>query len=433
MKLSRQDSKNAPSKKSATPPQAPKTEAEELGRMWDAIAALLDDTTVQPGSKRNQYYTTPSTASPQADDAAQAYQFGDSPRSGNAGEPPAQRPLAPNTPTADSSPGANVGPQLLPAPDQANPAGMPVQPLPPTAKLAVSESSEGGAAPMSSGYVPPAEAFVARSEPARPLRTPGDPFELPAGLDYASVFIRGRAEGITIEMGAGRWDDLLYLLSYRIEQTGGLFRNSPATIEVGGRQLNEPELHDLRTVMATYGMQPSEVRTSSERSFAAAVALGYAATLIGADGNPVNEARSANTDGDGHGAYFIYRGSLRSGQILTRAENILLIGDVNPGAEVNSDGDILVWGRMRGIAHAGANGNRGSIVAAFDLDPVQLRIDQVVAASQAGQNESGPRWGSTRAASRRPEIARLVDGRLTIEAWDEAKSAGAPLLKRRPS
>jgi septum site-determining protein MinC len=433
MKLSRQDSKNAPSKKSATPPQAPKTEAEELGRMWDAIAALLDDTTVHPSNKRTQYYTTPSDAAPLADAAAQANPFAASPQSSSAGESPAQRPVAPNSPAAGTSPDASVGPQLLPAPDHASPAGMPVQPLPSTTRLTATETPDDGPAPVSSGYVPPAEAFVAPTEPKRPLRTPGDPFELPAGLDYASVFIRGRAEGITIEMGAGRWDDLLYLLSYRIEQTGGLFRNSPATIEVGGRQLNEPELHDLRTVMATYGMQPGEIRTSSERSFAAAVALGYAATQIGADGNPVNEARQAIANGDSHGAYFIYRGSLRSGQILTRAENILLIGDVNPGAEVNSDGDILVWGRMRGIAHAGAHGNRSSIVAAFDLDPVQLRIDQVVAASQAGQNESGPRWGSTRAASRRPEIARLVDGRLTIEAWDEAKSAGAPLLKRRPS
>ena len=52
--------------------------------------------------------------------------------------------------------------------------------------------------------------------------------------------------------------------------------------------------------------------------------------------------------------------------------------------------------------------------------------------AQAGQAASGgPRWGTARAAARRPEIARLANGRLLIEAWDDVKSAGAPLLKRR--
>ena len=73
-------------------------------------------------------------------------------------------------------------------------------------------------------------------------------------------------------------------------------------------------------------------------------------------------------------AYFVYRGYLRSGHRLQRNESILVIGDVNPGAEVISDGDVLVWGRLRGVVHAGVQGNQRAIVAALDLEPTQLRI-----------------------------------------------------------
>lgn len=66
--------------------------------------------------------------------------------------------------------------------------------------------------------------------------------------------------------------------------------------------------------------------------------------------------------------FFVYRGSLRSGQQLYRHEHIIeIMGDVNPGAQVASNGDILIWGRLRGLAHAGVEGNLNAIIAALDL------------------------------------------------------------------
>ena len=118
------------------------------------------------------------------------------------------------------------------------------------------------------------------------------------------------------------------------------------------------------------------VRTSAERTFQSALALGLTATLESAEGVPVADAAPATTNATA-AAYFVYRGYLRSGHRLTRKEHVLVIGDVNPGAEVISEGDVLVWGRLRGMVYAGAKGNPRAIVAALDMEPTQLRIGDV--------------------------------------------------------
>ena len=128
----------------------------------------------------------------------------------------------------------------------------------------------------------------------------------------------------------------------------------------------EDELQQLLKLVQSYDMTIGAVRTSAERTFQSALALGLTVTLESADGAPVADAAPAVTNVT-TAAYFVYRGYLRSGHRLRRKEHVLVIGDVNPGAEVFSDGDILVWGRLRGVAHAGANGNRRAIVAALDL------------------------------------------------------------------
>lgn len=71
--------------------------------------------------------------------------------------------------------------------------------------------------------------------------------------------------------------------------------------------------------------------------------------------------------------------TLRSGQSLKSDGNVVIIGDVNPGAEIIAKGDITVWGVLGGIAHAGAGGSMYSRIRALKLYAIQLRIGDVVA------------------------------------------------------
>ena len=73
-----------------------------------------------------------------------------------------------------------------------------------------------------------------------------------------------------------------------------------------------------------------------------------------------------------------HRGSLRSGQRLETEGSIVIIGDVNSGAEVIASDNIVVLGNLRGLAHAGAKGNKNAIIASGKLDAVQLRISNIV-------------------------------------------------------
>ena len=73
-----------------------------------------------------------------------------------------------------------------------------------------------------------------------------------------------------------------------------------------------------------------------------------------------------------------HRGSLRSGQRIETEGSIVIIGDVNSGAEVIASDNIVVVGNLRGLAHAGAKGNKNAIIAAGRLDSVQLSISNIV-------------------------------------------------------
>ncbi|RUS47654.1 septum site-determining protein MinC [Cohnella sp. AR92] len=71
-------------------------------------------------------------------------------------------------------------------------------------------------------------------------------------------------------------------------------------------------------------------------------------------------------------------GIIRSGQVVSHDGHLLLIGDVNPGGTILSTGDIFIMGALRGMAHAGCEGNENSIIAASLMTPTQLRIAEVI-------------------------------------------------------
>ena len=73
-----------------------------------------------------------------------------------------------------------------------------------------------------------------------------------------------------------------------------------------------------------------------------------------------------------------HKGSLRSGQRMETEGSLVIIGDVNSGAEVVASDNIVVLGSLRGLAHAGAKGNKQAVIAAGTFDAVQIRIANIV-------------------------------------------------------
>lgn len=73
-----------------------------------------------------------------------------------------------------------------------------------------------------------------------------------------------------------------------------------------------------------------------------------------------------------------YRGSLRSGQKIEFEGSLVILGDVNGGAEVLAGENIVVLGILRGMAHAGAKGNKEAMIAAASIESPQIRIANIV-------------------------------------------------------
>lgn len=84
----------------------------------------------------------------------------------------------------------------------------------------------------------------------------------------------------------------------------------------------------------------------------------------------------------------IYYGTVRAGAPMLFDGDVVIVGDVNPSAQVEATGDIFVFGRLLGIAHAGAAGDTSSVIAATEFSPMQLRIGDVV--SRAPNDANGP-------------------------------------------
>lgn len=104
--------------------------------------------------------------------------------------------------------------------------------------------------------------------------------------------------------------------------------------------------------------------------------------------------------------------TLRSGQKVRSAGNVLVLGDVNPGAEIIAAGCVVVMGTLRGVVHAGAEGDETATVTALSLLPTQIRIASCITRPPDGQPTPDVY---------RPEVARLKNGEVVIEKYVVSK------------
>ena len=102
----------------------------------------------------------------------------------------------------------------------------------------------------------------------------------------------------------------------------------------------------------------------------------------------------------------VYEGTVRSGHRISSNGNLCIIGDVNPGAIVSAKKNIYVWGKLLGIAFAGISGNHNAIIASLYLNPLQLRIADMVAI--------GPK---DKPKNYYPEIAVIDNKTITIKPY----------------
>ena len=147
------------------------------------------------------------------------------------------------------------------------------------------------------------------------------------------------------------------------------------------------------------------IKSCNPHTVVSANALGIPAQLV--TPQPAADPRPDSREQEQAPALLIHRATLRSGDHLKARHHVLLIGDVNPGAQISAGGNVLIWGRLRGCAHAGVQGDLSARITALQLRPLQLRIADLVARGP----EEKPQPGLA-------EEARIVDGEIAIEPAD---------------
>lgn len=174
-----------------------------------------------------------------------------------------------------------------------------------------------------------------------------------------SVSINLRTDEVVIKIDDNaKQEDVIEELDKKMKDLKKMYQDEKTPIRVTGKILTNKELEEIRKIIRS--------KIDVEIKFDTPTTLGLHSIT-----------RSYKKD-VGMSETTFHKGSLRSGQRLEVEGSLVIIGDVNAGAEVIAADNIAVIGTLRGLAHAGAKGNKEAIIAASTLDAVQIRISNIV-------------------------------------------------------
>lgn len=190
-------------------------------------------------------------------------------------------------------------------------------------------------------------------------------------------------EEITLKINEkAKEEEIEKCLEEKIPELKKLYQDEKTPIFVTGKVLKTKEMEMVQSIIQ------KEIEVSIE--FDSPKVLG----LHGIKKAFVEEIESSETK--------FHRGSLRSGKKIEFEGSLVIMGDVNRGAEIIAGENIVVLGTLRGMAHAGAKGNKKAFVAANEIDVAQIRIANVI--KEMEQSEEEPQTTKTYAYVKENEI-----------------------------
>jgi septum site-determining protein MinC len=219
----------------------------------------------------------------------------------------------------------------------------------------------------------------------------------------SSIQIKGLRDGLLVSLDDAPWEEQRTIFLAQVDSQPAFFKGARLALDVASQVLHVNDLVDLRDQLSERGIFLWALISESPTTEKTAQLLGLATRI---SKQRPEDARSFSTVGQGEDAALFLDKTLRSGTRIEFPGNVVVLGDVNPGAEIVAEGNVIVWGRLRGMVHAGSKGNQAAVICALDLSPTQLRIAEEVSAILKPQEHP------------RPEIARInKDGKLQAEFW----------------
>ena len=199
------------------------------------------------------------------------------------------------------------------------------------------------------------------------------------------IIIKGNKEGLNVVINMNHFsdfDDMLESLVDKLSQGGKFYKGSTLKITTELEYINERESRKLKEILFDEFMISDCIFQNLE------------------------EVSVKIFTGIYEGKTKFLRKTIRSGQSINYPGNIVIIGDVNPGAEIYAAGNIIVFGTLKGIVHAGTNGNDKAIIAAFKLEQQILQIGNIV--TRSPEDDVKPDY---------PEVAKIKNGSIIVEPY----------------
>jgi septum site-determining protein MinC len=198
-------------------------------------------------------------------------------------------------------------------------------------------------------------------------------------MQRKSLEFKGLKEGLyAIYKGAAGFENFLQALEERLEGTGDFF-DGACLAGVYGIALNEIEEDILGEILKGRYRMGIRIPLLSKKSLS-----------------------QHDITGD-MGTRFVHA-TLRSGQRVIYRGNVVILGDVNAGAEVEAGGNIVVMGSLRGTARAGVPDSHEASISAISLQPTQLKIGKIAV-----------RWPDEERHTDEPEIAYVEQDKMYVK------------------
>lgn len=207
-----------------------------------------------------------------------------------------------------------------------------------------------------------------------------------------SVIIKSNKYGIAVILDSEvPYEALLSEIAGKFKESAKFFKDARMALSFEGRQLTDEQEKEILNVI-------------SENSSIQIICIIDDGGVREQNFKKALEERTCEVS-TGGGQF--YKGTLRSGQVLESDESMIVLGDVNPGAKVVSNGNVVVLGALKGTVHAGGTGNPSSFVVALEMNPMQIRIGDIIArCPDAPQKIQNPE----------PKIAFVEEGNIYIES-----------------
>jgi len=174
-----------------------------------------------------------------------------------------------------------------------------------------------------------------------------------------SVIFKGGKDGIIIMLSeSADYDRIAASMREKIRSASKFFADATTTITFKGKKLSESELLSLIDIVGT--------ETDLNISFVEDLTGEFKIS----PGDKEVRIPDVFIPKDA----YVHKAGLRSGQLISQNGTVVILGDVNAGAEVVAAGNVVVFGRLRGMVHAGVSGDTSALVCALSMQPIQLRI-----------------------------------------------------------